>query len=262
MDNLISYLEYNLSEFTQSEQIIARFFLSKKDLENTGIVEVSERLFVSTATISRFVNKIGFENYKSFLYEFQKSLESNKSDGIAINSEARDLWNVHNTYYKSLYESVATIDLNYLANRFINSKMIYTFGFGKTQETTNMMIYRIENLIQNIRSIPHFEHLMYTLTNVMSYEHVLVIFYQHEYFRDDLEKIIMIAKQRFVPIIVVTLSAQVDNQNYAEVIKLYPHEDDTVVKYSTTMYTPYLLFIDMMYLAIQRKKNQQQFNYV
>lgn len=262
MNNLISYLEYNLSEFTQSEQIIARYFLAKEDSADIGIVALSKKLFVSTATISRFVNKIGFESYKSFLYEFKKALASNQQDGIAINSETRDLWNVHNSFYKNLYDHVSTVDLNYIANRFINSKMIYSFGFGKTHEATNMMIYRIENLIQNIRSIPHFEHLMYTLTNVMTYEHVLVILYQHEYFKDDLEKIIMIAKQRYVPVIVLTLTSNIDNQNYAEVIKLYPEENETLVKYSTTMYTPFLLFIDVIYLAISRKLDQGKRHYM
>ncbi|QIK68821.1 MurR/RpiR family transcriptional regulator [Erysipelothrix sp. HDW6C] len=262
MRNIISYLEYNLAEFTESEQIIAKYFIHKKNLEQTRIVDVAEELYISTATISRFINKIGFENYKAFLYEFQNSLDFTKSDIIAINSEARDMWNVHHKYYEALYENLSTIDLNYIANRMLNSKLVYTFGFGKTHDATNMIIYRLETLLQHIRSVPHYEHLMYTIKNVMTYEHVVIVFYQSNYFKDELNEVITAAKQKYVPIIILTLSADIDDQNYARVYKLYPFEDDTVVKYSTTMYTPYLLFIDTIYMAINKKVGNTKLNYM
>lgn len=253
MTDIISHLEYNLSEFTESEQRIALYFLSQKEVSHLKIVDVSKTLYVSTATISRFVNKIGFENYKAFLYELQKSVEHKSTETIEINTEAKNLWNIHHSFFERLYANFATLDLNYIANRLINSSMIYIFGFGKTQETANMMIYRLENHVQSIRNIPHFEHLIYTINNVMTYQNVLLVFYQHEYFKNDLELIIAAAKQKYVPIIILTLSADVDNQNYANVYKLYPHDDDTIVKYSTTMYTPFLLFADTIYMALNKK---------
>lgn len=253
MNNIISYLEYHLSEFTESEQRIAKYYIDADKEAPLKIVDVAGILYVSTATISRFVNKIGFSNYKEFLYEFSKALEVNISESIHMNQEALDMWDIHSKFYDKLYKHFATIDLNYLANKMLNARQIYTFGFGKTQDAMNMIIYRLETITQKMRSITHYEHLMYTVDTVMNYESLVVVFYHSEYFNRELANLMKLCKSKYVPLMIITLNNKIEPDNHATIIQLYPFKDETLTKYATTMYSPFLLYIDGLYLALFRK---------
>lgn len=255
MRNVIYYLEYHMSEFTESEQIIAKHFVKKHHPKDLKIIDVAEELYVSTATISRFVKKIGYSNYKSFIHEYNYALSMNEDDSNVINKEAESMWDMQSDFYKKLYSHFATIDLNYISNKMMNAKNIYTFGFGKTQDTMDMIIYRLEIITQKIRSVPHFEHLIYMMNNVMSYDSYLIIFCHSEEYAKDLQKVVKIAESKFIPILIVTLDTTIKSTSNSMVVTLYPFKDDTVHMYATTMYAPYLLFIDGLFMAMYKKQN-------
>lgn len=255
MNNIISYLEYNLAEFTESEQHIANYFIHANQDDSLKIVDVSKALYVSTATISRFINKIGYSNYKSFIYEYSKSFEVNRIESTSLNQEALNMWSIHSKFYEKLYNHFSTIDLNYITNKVLNAKNIYTYGFGKTQESMNMIVYRLESLLPGIRSITHYEHLMYSIESIMNYESILVVFYHSDYFSRELESLLKATKSKFIPVIVVTLNNTIRKDSNITTVSLYPFKDDTLASYATTMYTPFFLFIDALYLAINRKVN-------
>lgn len=255
MNNIISYLEYNLAEFTESEQHIANYFIHANHEDSLKIVDVSKALYVSTATISRFVNKIGYSNYKSFIYEYTKSFEVNRIESVSLNQEALNMWSIHSNFYEKLYHHFATIDLNYLSNKVLNAKNVYTYGFGKTQESMNMIVYRLESILPGIRSMTHYEHLMYSIENIITYESTLIVFYHSDYFSSELDVLLKACKSKFIPVIVVTLNNEIQKYSNTTIISLYPFKDDTLASYATTMYTPFFLFIDALYLAINRKLN-------
>lgn len=256
MRNIISYLEYHISEFTESEQAIAQYFINEPKEDELKIVDVAKNLYISTATISRFVKKIGYPNYKSFIHDYSNSLINNKEASRAMNQEAADMWEIHNRFYEKLYDNFSTIDLNYIVNRMVNSKMIYTFGFGKTQEAMNMIIYRLEALTQNIKSVDHYEHLLFTIDHTMDYQSLIIIFYHSEYFSKDVKTILKLAKQKYIPVLIITLNGDIEEDTNTKVIKLYPFKDETVARYAMTMYAPFLLFIDAIYMALYRKLSQ------
>lgn len=256
MNNVIYYLEYHMSEFTESEQIIAKYFVESHDVKNLKIVDVANELFVSTATISRFVKKIGYSNYKSFIHEYSYALKVNNDDSLVINHEAKSMWDMHQQFYNRLYNHFATIDLNHISNKMMNAKTIYTFGFGKTQDAMHMIIYRLETITQKMKSINHYEHLLFTMEHVMNYESLIIIFYHSDAYSRDLQKIIKLAEQKFIPVLVVTLDTILQSSSNTLVVPLYPFKDDTITKYSMTMYAPYLLFIDGLYMALYRKQSK------
>lgn len=253
MNNIISYLEYNLSEFTESEQHIANYFIHADKTDSLKIVDVSKALYVSTATISRFISKIGYPNYKSFIHEYSKVFEINRAESTSINQEALNMWSIHSVFYERLYKHFASIDLNHISNKVLNSKNVCTYGFGKTQESMNMIVYRLESIVPGIRNITHYEHLMFSIEQIMDYQSVLIVFYHSEYFLRELEVLLKACKSKYIQVLVVTLNNKIKGDSNLSVVSLYPFEDESVASYATTMYTPFFLFIDALYLAIYRK---------
>lgn len=261
-ENIVSYLNYHYKNFTSSEQLIVKYVLNSDCNTNIKIQDLSKEIFVSTATISRFVNKVGFRNYKEFLYELSRS----KKELIEIESGNQDitqsLWHVHEHFFKTIYSNIAKIDLKYIANMIYQSKLVYVYGFGKAQDMTEMMLTRLEGIKPSIKTTKHFEHLFYTADNILNYENLVIVFFQHHSFERDVLKLIDLCKKKFVPIIVVSLSVDLDTLNYATLIKLYPDIDKTIPVYTTTMYTPYLVFIDSLYSMLKDRISKESEDYL
>ena len=62
--SVVPVLEAKYDSFTQSEKNIADFFLKNKNQADYSIETLSQKLFVSKASISRFVKKCGFRGYR------------------------------------------------------------------------------------------------------------------------------------------------------------------------------------------------------
>ncbi len=78
--SVVPVLEAKYDSFTQSEKNIADFFLKNKNQADYSIETLSQKLFVSKASISRFVKKCGFRGYREFIYQYEKSLNSVRKD--------------------------------------------------------------------------------------------------------------------------------------------------------------------------------------
>lgn len=256
IENLVSHLNYHYKDYTSSEQLIVQYLLNNDSVSDIKIQDLSEAIFVSTATISRFANKVGFRNYKAFLYELHRS----KQELLEIEDGNKDvtesLWHVHEHFFKTIYNNIAKIDLKYIANMIHQSELVYVYGFGKAQDMTEMLLTRLEEIKPKIKTTKHFEHLHYTIENILNYKNLIIIFYQHNSFEKDVLNLIELSKKKFVPIIIVSLSADIDARNYATVVKLYPDIDKTIPVYTTTMYAPYLVFIDSLFSMLQERINR------
>ena len=71
-DDILTQIDSMKTFLTPVEQIIADYFLMKKP--PMTIKKLSKILAVSPASVSRFIKKIGLNNYKEFNYLYSKSL--------------------------------------------------------------------------------------------------------------------------------------------------------------------------------------------
>lgn len=78
--SIVPVLEAKYDSFTLAEKSIADFFLHNKQRTDFSLECLSKRLFVSKASISRFVKKCGFKGYREFIYQYNKSLGSVKEE--------------------------------------------------------------------------------------------------------------------------------------------------------------------------------------
>ena len=76
--SIIPLIEACYDNFTQSEKSIADFFINNKQDGDFSIKSVSERLFLSEASLSRFAKKCGLSGYRELVYQYRYSLEESK----------------------------------------------------------------------------------------------------------------------------------------------------------------------------------------
>lgn len=261
MKNIIAYLKYNYNNFSETEKIIADYFINATPKSSLKIQDVADILFLSPSTISRFAKAVGFQNYKELVYEMSSSFEDDYEEHLETNRVVKNMWEIHGSYFKELYTNMSSLDINFIANKIQNSKGTYFYGFGKTNELLDPITFRLEDKVNNSRVIPHFEHLMYTLENVLTYENLLIVLYEHEQYKKSLDEVILVAKKKFIPIVVISLTQTINERKFASSYILYPQGNIVTTQYATTYYMPFLIFFDIVYYMIGNKKHNYNTNF-
>ena len=74
-------MENAYDAMTQVEHSIADFFIHNTEKMNFSSKSISNRLYVSEATLSRFAKKCGYKGYRELIYSYEKDLEYEISSG-------------------------------------------------------------------------------------------------------------------------------------------------------------------------------------
>lgn len=72
INSIISKLVDQYDDFTDTEKIIADYFLKNKKMDDFSIKNMKRKIFVSEASLSRFAQKMGFRGYREFVYEYSR----------------------------------------------------------------------------------------------------------------------------------------------------------------------------------------------
>ena len=73
--SIIPHVESLYDSFTPSEKTIADFFIRNTEEVDVSSKNLSKKLFVSEASISRFAKKCGFDGYREFIFVYKQSFE-------------------------------------------------------------------------------------------------------------------------------------------------------------------------------------------
>ncbi len=252
--DLISYLEYNLYAFSLVEITIANYFINKEDLMNLKIKEVSDSVFVSTSTISRFVKKIGFDNYKQFIYLFEKSFNERLLEKDSSYLQHMSLWNNHKKFYESVYKHIASLDISLIRNKITQSKSVCVYGYGEMKNIKDVFQSSVGIFQNNVTTCDHIEQLNQIIKNKLGNKDLLLIFYNYDHYQDSLNQILMKAEKKSIPVIIISTSLKLEEKHYGSSYNLYPEADKIYNRFSSTLYSPYLIFIDFLMQSLERKK--------
>ncbi|KXF81255.1 hypothetical protein ATN88_00410 [Enterovibrio coralii] len=117
--------EYARSKFTSTDSKIAEYFLARKPVKT--IEELAAEIGVSTASITRFCQKLGLNNFKEFLFLYQEQLESTKPPAT------REHIGLHQDYFDVLQQLDNCMDtqvIELITAAISQHKIIHIFGTG------------------------------------------------------------------------------------------------------------------------------------
>ena len=104
--SVIPIIESAYEELTNVEKNIANYFIDQVEDEDLSSKAVSQRLYVSEASLSRFAKKLGFSGYRQFLFAYQDSHQSSRHLDLLTKK-------VLNSYQKVLEKTYSLIDNEY-----------------------------------------------------------------------------------------------------------------------------------------------------
>lgn len=241
-NNLIEYLSYHYDKYSDADQVICKFFISNKSLNNLTIKHVANECNVSMASVTRFAKKSGFSGFKEFSVYYQKSL------GDILNVTELSAENVmktmHLNFIEKLYTHFEQYDFSTISQQLKLSPNLFIFGFGKTDLLSRIFSMKLDEFDFRIFHSQYYEHFNYSIQKKATKADFILVLYHHAVYEKELAELIRLAKQKGSRILVLSLANTIDEQNYANSVVLFPDWHNNVSKNTTTMYMPFLAFID------------------
>lgn len=115
--NIKKQITYTRDQFTNSEEAIAEYFLEENSM--LPAKELAEKLHISSATISRFVRKIGYPNYSVFIDAYQAECAQNS--GIA---NVNEIYQTHLDMLIENYKYLNQDSIEELVAKIGNNKIV------------------------------------------------------------------------------------------------------------------------------------------
>lgn len=148
--SMIPLIESKYNTFTQSEREIADFFIKNTNETDFSAQTMSEKIFVSKASLSRFAKKCGFQGYREFIYHYKETMSSEKK------KEPKSSKTVFETYHELLNKAYNLIDetqINKLVDLLYEKKRAIIFGLGSNGFAAREMESRFMRIGLDIDSL-------------------------------------------------------------------------------------------------------------
>lgn len=176
--DVIATIEANYALLSKSEQRLALYVIEKGSaLKDAGIERLADQSHTSSATISRFVRKLGFKNYEHFKLALEDTprlrapLLGGQSSPIMGESIQ-----VFHTYQAVIKEAQASLDkdtIQHLLDRIQAAERIFIYGMGSSGLTATEFSQRLMRMGLTTFAA-HDDHMM-TIYNHILHKGDLVI---------------------------------------------------------------------------------------
>ena len=148
--SVIPIIETNYDNFTTVEKNIADFFIHNRKKVDFSAKAVSERLFVSEASLSRFAKKCGYRGYREFLYQYEETFVE-KQESMTGNTRM-----VLNAYQELLNKTYSLVDEAQIARigRYLSqADRVFVCGKGSSGLAASEMELRFMRIGVDIDSL-------------------------------------------------------------------------------------------------------------
>ena len=148
--SVVPMIESNYDNFTMVEKTIADFFIQNRKKMDFSAKSISEKLYVSEASLSRFAKKCGYRGYREFVYQYEETFVE-KQESMTGNTRM-----ILNAYQELLNKTYSLVDEAQIARigRYLNqSDRVFVCGRGSSGLTAEEMVLRFMRIGVDIDSI-------------------------------------------------------------------------------------------------------------
>lgn len=167
---IIPIIESVYDNFTPLERNIADFFIHNTNKIDFSSKNISNHLFVSEASLSRFAKKCGFKGYREFIFHYESSFTEG---GKNIDDLTKS---VLNTYQELLNKSFALVDeeqMHRISKMLTQRNRVFVYGKGSSGLVAQEIKLRFMRLGLDVEAIVD-SHIM-KMNSVLVNEKCLVI---------------------------------------------------------------------------------------
>ena len=259
--DIATIIDLHFEELTELEQEIARYFLQVDTIvDDLSSQQVTQKLHVSQAALTRFAKKCGFTGYREFVFQYQH--QANKQDAHSHKHSplTKRVLRSYSIMREQTQDLIDETQLERVAQLIDDAERVYFFGTGSSGLIAREMKLRFMRLGVVCEALTDQDGFAWT-TSIMD-ENCLVLGFSLSGTTQSVLDSLLDAKEMGAKTILFTSAPNKNSQAYTETVLVASHSQSSYIQRISAQ-LPMLFFIDLIYayfLEINRESKEKIFN--
>lgn len=259
--DIATIIDLHFEELTELEQEIARYFLQAETIQDDlSSQQVTQKLHISQAALTRFAKKCGFTGYREFVFQYQH--QSSKADTHSHKHSplTKRVLRSYSIMREQTQDLIDEEQLERVAQLIDNAERVYFFGTGSSGLIAREMKLRFMRLGVVCEALTDQDGFAWT-TSIMD-ENCLVLGFSLSGTTQSVLDSLLDAKEMGAKTILFTSAPNKNSQAYTETVLVASHSQSSYIQRISAQ-LPMLILIDLIYayfLEINRDSKEKIFN--
>ncbi|ORO49568.1 MurR/RpiR family transcriptional regulator [Streptococcus oralis] len=259
--DIATIIDLHFEELTELEQEIARYFLQAETIQDDlSSQQVTQKLHISQAALTRFAKKCGFTGYREFVFQYQHQASKPDTHSHKHSPLTKRVLRSYSIMREQTQDLIDEEQLERVAQLIDDAERVYFFGTGSSGLIAREMKLRFMRLGVVCEALTDQDGFAWT-TSIMD-ENCLVLGFSLSGTTQSVLDSLLDAKEMGAKTILFTSAPNKNSQAYTETVLVASHSQSSYIQRISAQ-LPMLILIDLIYayfLEINRKSKEKIFN--
>lgn len=259
--DIATIIDLHFEELTELEQEIARYFLQPETIQDDlSSQQVTQKLHISQAALTRFAKKCGFTGYREFVFQYQHQASKQDTHSHKHSPLTKRVLRSYSIMREQTQDLIDEEQLERVAQLIDNAERVYFFGTGSSGLIAREMKLRFMRLGVVCEALTDQDGFAWT-TSIMD-ENCLVLGFSLSGTTQSVLDSLLDAKEMGAKTILFTSAPNKNSQAYTETVLVASHSQSSYIQRISAQ-LPMLILIDLIYayfLEINRESKEKIFN--
>ena len=259
--DIATIIDLHFEELTELEQEIARYFLQSDTIQDDlSSQQVTQKLHISQAALTRFAKKCGFTGYREFVFQYQHQASKQDTHSHKHSPLTKRVLRSYSIMREQTQDLIDEAQLERVAQLIDDAERVYFFGTGSSGLIAREMKLRFMRLGVVCEALTDQDGFAWT-TSIMD-ENCLVLGFSLSGTTQSVLDSLLDAKDMGAKTILFTSSPSKDCQTYTETVLVASHSQSSYIQRISAQ-LPMLFLTDLIYayfLEINRESKEKIFN--
>ena len=259
--DIATIIDLHFEELTELEQEIARYFLQAETIQDDlSSQQVTQKLHISQAALTRFAKKCGFTGYREFVFQYQHQASKPDTHSHKHSPLTKRVLRSYTIMREQTQDLIDEEQLERVAQLLDDAERVYFFGTGSSGLIAREMKLRFMRLGVVCEALTDQDGFAWT-TSIMD-ENCLVLGFSLSGTTQSVLDSLLDAKEMGAKTILFTSAPNKNSQAYTETVLVASHSQSSYIQRISAQ-LPMLILIDLIYayfLEINRESKEKIFN--
>ena len=259
--DIATIIDLHFEELTELEQEIARYFLQAETIQDDlSSQQVTQKLHISQAALTRFAKKCGFTGYREFIFQYQHQASKQDTHSHKHSPLTKRVLRSYSIMREQTQDLIDEEQLERVAQLIDDAERVYFFGTGSSGLIAREMKLRFMRLGVVCEALTDQDGFAWT-TSIMD-ENCLVLGFSLSGTTQSVLDSLLDAKEMGAKTILFTSAPNKNSQAYNETVLVASHSQSSYIQRISAQ-LPMLILIDLIYayfLEINRDSKEKIFN--
>ena len=261
MQDISTIIDLHFEEMTELEQVIARYFLQVDTIhDDLSSQQVTRKLHISQAALTRFAKKCGFTGYREFIFKYQHQKNTLSLPQEDISPLTQRVLRSYTNLRETSQELIDQEQLERVAQMIEDSERVYFFGTGSSGLVAREMKFRFMRLGVVCEALTDPDGFAWT-TSILD-KNCLVLGFSLSGTTTSVIDSLLDAKDMGAKTVLFTSATNKETPAFTETVLVASQNQASYIQRISAQF-PMLLITDLLYayfLEIDRENKEKIFN--